>query len=615
MSKFILDLHPLEARENPAGSFTSSLVGSTLVLTGTDNAESIVIKDDGVGMTINGQAGTVIDGVATKTFAQAVNSVRIVARGGDDTVALDQTTPLSLSGQLNIDLGTSRTGNTFNLTTPLAITLGSVRLTGGSGPDTANFGGSTASVAGDFAANFGAGNGQLTVLSGGAISGNLSMTAGVGYNHLTISSSTISKNVTYSPGDGDSDLDMTGSTITGNVNLGAGRGNDQVRLDNVTIAGLVGLTVSGGNGDTTLYSDNIGANITRGGMTIRSTNNDATLNVNGALTVAKSTTISGRRAFTNTGADFQTNSFTMTGPYGSSFLSSGGTIKFNGNARFSSLNDTALFSTSGGSLDARGSFNVSGRSASLFMANGTNSVTVAGDINVVASSRLALFGRSGNWQYTFGGNLNVRGNEAGFSNNDGYGQYSKNVTITALADQLLFSVVGTVTFVQNVTITGNNGADNVTINSRTAEVLGNLSINTGNNDDTVTITGARISGAANIQTGDGEDTIQLDDGVRLNGVSVIDAGNGDDLLQFAQSVGLNVNAVEFVGKATIRAGAGNDQLQLGLSVANMGDGFSLANFNTAGSSVDGGANLNSFDDETGQSTGTPMILNWTDPTP
>ena len=75
----------------------------------------------------------------------------------------------------------------------------------------------------------------------------------------------------------------------------------------------------------------------------------------------------------------------------------------------------------------------------------------------------------------------------------------------------------------------------------------------------------------------------------------------------------NSSQFSFNGNVTVRGGRGNDRLELGRSVADGGDGFSRASFG-AGSSVDGGANLNSFDDELSQTVGDPTILNWTDPT-
>ena len=57
---------------------------------------------------------------------------------------------------------------------------------------------------------------------------------------------------------------------------------------------------------------------------------------------------------------------------------------------------------------------------------------------------------------------------------------------------------------------------------------------------------------------------------------------------------------------------------LGASVAVGGDANSRVVFSGTGSLIDGGAGINSFDDERAQFTGLALgtsITNWTDPTP
>ena len=613
MSRSILDLLSLETRVNPAGVYTSSLTGTTLTLTGTDASESISIRDDGVGVTITGVGDTVIDSFASVTIPTAVTSIKIVAKGGDDTVSLDQTAPLSLSGKLDIDLGDSTVGNNFNLVTPVAISLGGLRLYSGDGPNQANVGGSTATVAGDVTANFGDGASELFLQTGTTIQGNLRVRGGLGFSNLKLDGVNVNKSVSFNPGDGVSGMEVVASIIDGNVRITAGRGDDTLSLDNTTIKGPAGLVVLGGLGKVTASTTNLDVILTTGGVSLRSADNDATLEIGASLNLTTgSTSVIGRTATVNANAEFRTKNLTVLGPAGATFNGNGGTVFIGGDARVGSVLETAGFNMNGATLDARGRINVVGNAAGMqFNSNGN--VTVAGDISVLAVTRTASFDRNNSSQFSFNGNVTVRGAAANVIFGAGFGQVAKNLVVNATSDALNFTVSGTVTFGGNVTITGRNAPATVSVNSRTSSVGGNLAIQTGNDADNIAINGMRVTGATTIRTAGGSDTISIDDGASFTGPTLIDAGAGDDFLQFARANGLFADAVTFTGKATIRGGRGNDRLELGRSVADGGDGFSRASFG-AGSSVDGGANLNSFDDELSQTVGDPTILNWTDPT-
>jgi hypothetical protein len=190
---------------------------------------------------------------------------------------------------------------------------------------------------------------------------------------------------------------------------------------------------------------------------------------------------------------------------------------------------------------------------------------------------------------------------------------AKNVVVNGGADYANFTLNGTATFGQNITLTS-RGPANFSMDSRTTIVNGNLTILSGRDVDTVSINGPRIKGTATIRTGDGGDTVSFDNGAVFEKTVVIDTGAGDDFLRFARTTGTFINAVTFTGVATVRTGTGNDLLELGRSDADGGDTTTSANFVAAGSTVDGGMNLNSFDDETGRIVGSPTLLNWTDPT-
>jgi hypothetical protein len=611
-----LQLRTLEPRIN-LGAYTSSIAGTTLTLTGTDDVESIQVRDDGVGVTILGDIGTTVDGQASATFAGPVNSIKIVAKGGDDIVGLDGTNAFDLPGALDIDLGNSSAagGNIFNLSaaTTITVSLGSVRLKAGDGADTANLSGSPAFVAGNVVADFGNGSAIFNA-SNADIQGNLKMTAGVGYSELVLNTLNVRDNVTLTPGDGSSDLIASAVTIGGNVSVIAGRGDDNVTLGGTTINGPIGLRVNGGNGAAHLLSAGGAVGLAKGGVSIKSLDGDASISADADLTVTKAASIVGRTANVNINAAFSAQSLAVTGPSGASFGAGGAatSLSIAKNAKVSAAIADASFRVDAGSLNIKGGLSVSGDSAAVTLDSFGDS-SISRDVNVVAKTRGASLSQD-SAQLSIGGKLSVRGTDAKATLAPTIGNAAGNVTIAGGAGATTLTSIGTMIFGKNVAVSGKNGPLSVNINSRTSNVGGNLTITSGNEADDIEISGIRVNGSTTIRTNGGADFVSLDDGAAFTGPTTIDTGTGDDFLQFARSTGLVVNAVTFTGKATIRAGVGNDQLQLGRSVADGGDGNSLAAF-AAGSVVDGGLNLNSFDDETGQFTGSPSIIQWTDPTP
>ena len=89
-----------------------------------------------------------------------------------------------------------------------------------------------------------------------------------------------------------------------------------------------------------------------------------------------------------------------------------------------------------------------------------------------------------------------------------------------------------------------------------------------------------------------------------------------DTLNVANASGWT-GPVTFNAKAMVRMGIGNDTLALGLALLSGGDLNSRVAFGPLGNlSVDGGLNLNLFDDEAGQFDASKVTtLNFTDPTP
>ena len=145
-------------------------------------------------------------------------------------------------------------------------------------------------------------------------------------------------------------------------------------------------------------------------------------------------------------------------------------------------------------------------------------------------------------------------------------------------------------------------------------VRGGLSVVGGGGGAAVTLNRVNVGGPTSVRLGAGADLLSVE-GSTFAGPFTADLGSGDDNISIAQDTGTPVPTT-FNGLTTIFAGTGNDTLLLGKAVAAGGNGNSNVVFAAAGSKIDGGAGLNSFDDEKAQFTTAPVaILNWTDPTP
>lgn len=143
-------------------------------------------------------------------------------------------------------------------------------------------------------------------------------------------------------------------------------------------------------------------------------------------------------------------------------------------------------------------------------------------------------------------------------------------------------------------------------------VGGNLTIYTAGGRDGITLRRVSVTGNTTIKTGAGADEFVAEWATLYSGTFFADFGVGHDTISLAQTGTAGFGA-RFAGKATVLTRYGNDTLKLGSALIL----FSKAEFLGAGSKIDGGAGLNSFDDETGQFSGVALgtgIINWTDPT-
>jgi hypothetical protein len=579
MSSRTLALVILESRINP-GAYASSFTAGKLTLTGTDDAESIAIRDDGVGVTIMGQNLTTIDGQATKTFAGSVNSIKIVAKGGDDTVNFDSTNAIDFSGGLNVDLGASSTnGNRFDLNANVDIALGSVDLKGGDGIDTASFFGTTATIANDFRADF---------------------------------------------GDGESYLELrAGTTVFGNLFVDAGSGGDVLSLDGTTINGPGGVALNGRSGPAAIVAGNV-ASAVNGDIKVKSLDDSASLQNLAGLSSGGAVSVIGQTASLSSEGPFAARSVYVNGSDGATlsvpaFVAND--IAFSSLANLSVIADDgeAFLRTDGGSFNVGGQLLVSGEIATVGLFS-PGDVTIGGTALIVGDT--VAFFQQANSNLTMNGKLTVQSD--GFTNlylHSLIGNFAKDVAVHGALWGTSLDVFGDITFdedlsivgrtTNNPDITGGTGSTTAVVESATGvKVNGNFSFTAKDRNDAVILTNVEVAGKTSIRTGAGDDFLQFDGGDIFEGTTSIDTGAGDDFLQFARTTGLLVDAVTFVGKATIKAGAGNDRLEAGRSLADGGDSHSLVAFNTQCSVVDGGTGNNIFNEALGQITGAPSVVNW-----
>ncbi|WP_020475788.1 beta strand repeat-containing protein [Zavarzinella formosa] len=272
----LLQLETLEQRENPAGTLTTAVTGGVLTITGTDDAESFIIKQlPGGLLSITGENNTVVGGTANgnTTTAGAITSVKMMLKGGDDSVSLDTGFAFNLPGALTIDGGDG--ANTVTLTTTASpITLGGFSYTGGEGADSISIGqlGAGAATAINGAFNVSAGNGATSIgLTNATVAGDVTAKSGIGIDTLQLTTVTASKNLNFDAGFGDSTLSLLGTTVvTGGGSYKALDGDDTLNLDNATINGKTGLTVAGGRGDVT-FNANDEVVVSAGGVTLTGT--------------------------------------------------------------------------------------------------------------------------------------------------------------------------------------------------------------------------------------------------------------------------------------------------------------------------------------------------------
>lgn len=250
-------------------------------------------------------------------------------------------------------------------------------------------------------------------------------------------------------------------------------------------------------------------------------------------------------------------------------------------------------------------------------------------------------------KFTTGGNLTVDGGTTGSVGMNAFGQsfnVTGNVVVRGADTGTYFSSLSPSTVGGNVLVTGGNGFSdyftaegNLTINGDVTLNLGsgsnkigigahggtialnrNLTINTTTGSDAIATRNLTVSGRTSINMGEGTDRLFISAGTVFNGVVAANLGGGADTFEVGldftfQSSNYSGGTVTFNAPATVLLGNGNDTL--GLGIASDPDRKLL--FGTGGTlNVNGGANMNLFDNEAGQFDPLKVTYSgFTDPTP
>lgn len=399
--------------------------------------------------------------------------------------------------------------------------------------------------------------------------------------------------------------------VTGPVAVNLGDGNNQLNLSTTGLVTLGGLTYTGGDGsdDVTVGG---GAGSAIGGMTkITVSHGGGTTALTGIGFSAVTYTAGEEGATPNavTGTNLNVtgtfsaalgNSFPATLDFTGSTL---GGLKASGYSLTSVLTNTAVNTNAaykatfgaavfGDGLTVTKNLTVTAANASLFGIN-AGAIVVGGNLAITGTAATTvLFGTTA--LSNVKGNITVKGGPAA----DTFGANSN-----FKADKMV-----------SLTLNGGDNAVSIGDGSAAVAIGGKVSVKTGDGDDTVFFDRVTVTGGVSLSTKGGADVLSVEEGSRFQSTFAADLGNGDDTITIAQNTGTAgpppvPGPVTFVGKATIKAGAGNDLLELGLAPGSGGDANSAVVFSDATSVVDGGLGLNFFDALTSQFLGA-AVLNW-----
>jgi hypothetical protein len=260
--RFVPQCERLENRWCPAASVKA--VGHTLLVHGTNGADTIVISDDGMGdvsATITTPAGKVLSGSGT-----GITKINVDSLAGKDNVSYALSAALDQAETLNLHLG--KGSDSVFLDYTAGISSGGdlkININGGKGSDqlTADFGPITSAKVALFA-NLGKGVDSVALnydtITGSTVKTNVHTGAGsdtftVNYNH-DISDSKVNFLAALNKG-GDSFTGTLGGNILGTsavtIRVNGGHGNDTVTVNaaatNVDANAKLSFELNGGLGN------------------------------------------------------------------------------------------------------------------------------------------------------------------------------------------------------------------------------------------------------------------------------------------------------------------------------------------------------------------------------
>jgi hypothetical protein len=498
-------------------------------------------------------------------YRSPARRVRLAVQPLESRVVLDGTITASLIGgvlsltgedldndvQIKVDgtgaTLTSTNGTQFTLVTPLTGPVTSIKADLKGGAD-----------------NF-----SIDPTSNFAVPGPVAIKLGDGNNTLDlVTSGTLTLGgLTYTGGDGSDAVTIAagaGSTIGGTAKFTYANGGSETNLTGVTY-NAVTLVATEGSG--------AGNNVTADGVTVTKTFSAATGSGFPAVVQFFDSTLGGLK---------------VTG-YGNAII----------------LQDTVAT----GAMQVNGTVFVKG---TVYADLHLQGAAVTGGVTVAAPSPSLEADGGGS---TINGTLAVTGTIGQTQvtiDTDTLTEIKGNITVKGGPIGDVFTTTALFKADKNVILTLNGGDNLVALGdgSGVATVVGGVTVKTGAGNDQVVFDQVSVTGPVLVTTLGGADTLAIDDETAFQGAFTADLGAGDDTILIAQNPG-RANPVRFVGKATIKGGAGNDLLALGLADDPLvgGDGNSQVQFTVPTSLVDGGLGVDTLDPD-GQFTPATVIVNW-----
>lgn len=321
------------------------------------------------------------------------------------------------------------------------------------------------------------------------------------------------------------------------------------------------------------------------------------------------------------GASLRTESGDVETPFGAKF-----TVTGTGNVLVQGGDSELIFedgvASVGGALTVRGA---GGAQFRLDMNNTSDqgNLNVGGAMTVDGGTGEVMFGGFGN-SLEVGGDVSIAGaglNRIWFDSAAGsrVGGNVKAAGATGHGDWFLVGADLTVAGNTSVSLGGGPNAIEFGVGGGTVQLEGNVTLTTGNGSDIVNFSPTTVGGTTTINTGAGADRVHFLTNTVFNGTVNVDLGGGADTFEAALPLTdpfespVPAGPVAFNAAARVQMGTGNDTLRLGVA----GDPDGKVLFGAGGTLfVDGGLNLNLFDDEAGQFDASKVSTpNFTDPTP